>query len=146
MPGAPLTVHPGPVRGGVLGVPGDKSVSHRALLIAALAEGETRIRGLLESEDCLATVAALRALGVADKKSGGEWGGVGVGWGVWHAPSGVSDCGTSGPAMRLRAGMLAGQPFVATSTGDASLRSRPMRRVAEPLGLLGAGIETTPAG
>lgn len=146
MPGAPLTVHPGPVRGGVLGVPGDKSVSHRALLIAALAEGETRIRGLLESEDCLATVAALRALGVAVEKTGEEWRVVGRGMDGWRAPSGVIDCGNSGTAMRLLAGMLAGQPFVATLTGDASLRSRPMRRVAEPLGLMGAAIETTSAG
>lgn len=146
MSAASLTVFPGSVRGGTLSVPGDKSVSHRALILSALAEGETVIHGLLESDDCLATVAALRALGVDVEKRGSDWHVAGRGLHGLRAPDKAIDCGNSGTAMRLLAGVLAGLPFEATLTGDASLSRRPMRRVAEPLGEMGASIETTTAG
>ena len=146
MSAASLTVDPGKVRGGTLSVPGDKSISHRALLLSALAEGETRIDGLLESSDCLATVTALRQLGARVRRQAESWQVSGVGGAGLRAPSAAIECGNSGTLMRLLAGVLAGQPFESTLVGDASLSARPMRRIVEPLSRMGAHIEATAAG
>lgn len=126
---------------GSLTVPGDKSISHRALLLGALAHGQTRIRGWLRGADCLATAAALRALGVAIREeTGGELTVAGTGAEGWREPAQVLDAGNSGTAFRLLTGLLAGRPFFGVLTGDASLCRRPMRRVVEPLRAMGAVI------
>ena len=126
---------------GEIGAPGDKSVSHRALMLAGLAVGETRIDGLLEGEDVLATAAALRALGVEVERAGpGRWRVYGRGVGGLTEPEDVLDMGNSGTAARLLLGLLATHPLTATLTGDASLRSRPMRRVSDPLARFGAAF------
>ncbi len=131
---------------GTIRVPGDKSISHRALMLGAIAEGDTAITGFLAGQDCLATLAALRAMGVQiDRDQPSEVTVRGVGLHGLHAPKQVLDMGNSGTAMRLFAGLLAGQAFDSQLTGDSSLRQRPMNRVAEPLGLMGAQI-TTAAG
>jgi 3-phosphoshikimate 1-carboxyvinyltransferase len=124
-------------------VPGDKSISHRALLFAALARGESRVRGLLDAADPASTASALRALGVsvAPPASATEIRIRGVGLRGLLAPSDPIDCGNSGTTARLLLGVLAGQPLTATLTGDVSLRRRPMRRVTTPLGEMGASIE-----
>jgi 3-phosphoshikimate 1-carboxyvinyltransferase len=124
---------------GTITVPGDKSISHRALMFGALAIGRTEIRGLLEGEDVLATAAALRAMG-ADiaREADGNWVVHGVGLGGLAEPADVIDLGNSGTSARLLLGVLATHPFTAFVTGDASLRSRPMRRVIEPLSRFGA--------
>ncbi len=128
---------------GSLSVPGDKSISHRALLLGALAEGETRIAGFLESGDCHATLAALRALGVPIEQPEATAVVVtGVGMHGLHASSAPLDMGNSGTAMRLFMGLLCGQDFSSRLIGDASLTRRPMERVAAPLRLMGARIDT----
>lgn len=120
-------------------VPGDKSISHRALILGALAIGETRITGLLEGEDVRRTAAAVAALGAGVARDGaGTWRVEGVGLGGLGAPDDVLDMGNSGTAARLLAGVLAAHPVFAVMTGDASLRRRPMRRVTEPLAAVGA--------
>ncbi len=122
-------------------VPGDKSVTQRALIFASLASGESRLRGLLPGEDPQATAAALRALGVdipAFDGEGAELRIQGVGLRGLQAPSGALDLENSGTGARLMLGVLAGQPMTVTVTGDASLRSRPMRRVTTPLSKMGA--------
>jgi 3-phosphoshikimate 1-carboxyvinyltransferase len=125
--------------GGEAAIPGDKSCSHRALILGAMAEGETRITGLLESEDVLATVRAIGAFGIVAKSQGGEWLVHGT---AWQSPDGPIDCGNSGTAARLLMGAVAGMPGVrATFTGDASLSRRPMRRVTAPLERMGAVID-----
>lgn len=132
---------------GRLRVPGDKSISHRAVMLAAIAQGESRIAGCLEAEDVVATMNAFRALGV--RIEGPREGRVtvhGVGLRGLRAPERALDCGNSGTAMRLLAGVLAAQPFDSELTGDESLRRRPMRRVAEPLARMGARIETAADG
>jgi len=124
-------------------VPGDKSISHRALLLAALAGGESRIRGLLRSHDCRATRGCLEDLGVGVVD--GEDGSVavhGVGLRGLQRPSGPLDCVRSGTTMRLLAGVLAGQPFTSLLTGDEQLLRRPMARVVDPLRRMGARIES----
>ncbi len=122
-------------------VPGDKSVSHRAALLAALAEGPSEIHGYLEAEDCLATLAAVEALGAdVTRKGPGEYRIVGPGRAGLSEPCNVIDCGNSGTAVRLLMGVLAGQPFWTLLTGDESLRRRPMGRVAEPLRQMGATV------
>jgi len=127
-----------PLRGRVR-VPGDKSISHRALMFGALAVGTTRIQGLLEGEDVLRTAAAMRALGASVERGGpGAWAVAGRGIGGLSEPADVLDMGNSGTAARLLAGLLAGHPLFAVMTGDASLRARPMRRVTEPLAATGA--------
>jgi 3-phosphoshikimate 1-carboxyvinyltransferase len=131
---------------GTITVPGDKSISHRALMLGAIAEGPTTIYGFLESEDCLATQAALEALGVRIRKTANEVRVDGVGPRGLRAPTGVLDLGNSGTAIRLMTGLLAGQPFASELTGDASLRSRPMERVAGPLRSMGATIATADGG
>lgn len=127
--------------GGVAGVPGDKSISHRALIVAAVAEGETRIAGLLESEDISKTIAGLQALGVGIEKSGGIWRVKGVGRDNFTNPVKPLDFGNSGTAARLFAGLLAGQGVTATLTGDASLKRRPMERIITPLSKIGARFD-----
>jgi 3-phosphoshikimate 1-carboxyvinyltransferase len=121
-------------------IPGDKSCSHRALILGAMADGGTRIRGLLESDDVMATADALRAFGVAvDRKDDGTWV---VKGGAWQSPGAPVDCGNSGTAVRLLMGAVAGMPGIsATFTGDASLSARPMKRVTAPLERMGARIE-----
>ena len=134
-------VTPGGKLTGELRVPGDKSISHRSVMLGALAEGVTTATGLLEGEDVLCTVAAFRAMGVAiDGPRGGEVRITGVGLRGLKAPSAPLDMGNSGTAMRLMAGILAGQSFDTTLIGDASLSKRPMKRVADPLSRMGARI------
>ena len=120
-------------------IPGDKSCSHRALILGAMAEGETRITGLLESDDVLATGRAVEAFGAAVERAGSEWI---VRGGPWRAPDGPIDCGNSGTAARLLMGAVAGMPGLrATFAGDASLSVRPMKRVTSPLARMGAIVE-----
>jgi 3-phosphoshikimate 1-carboxyvinyltransferase len=127
--------------GGRVSVPGDKSISHRAVLLGAVAPGITEVQGLLEGEDCLATLRAVAALGVeATRKGPGHYLLAGVGLEGLGEPEGVIDCGNSGTTARLLLGVLAGQPFTAVLTGDDSLRRRPMERVVEPLGRMGARV------
>ena len=122
-------------------MPGDKSISHRALILGALAVGRTRIEGLLEGEDVLRTAAAVRALGAsAERQSDGAWIVTGVGVGGFAEPNDVLDFGNSGTGARLMLGALASTPLTAVFTGDASLRRRPMGRVAKPLERMGARI------
>lgn len=139
-----------PVRRGLhgdVGVPGDKSISHRAVMLAALAEGTSRIRGFLEGEDTRATARIFARMGVRiEAPSPGVRIVHGVGLHGLDAPDGALDCGNSGTAMRLLCGVLAGQAFDSTLAGDPSLSKRPMRRVTEPLAAMGASIETTAAG
>jgi len=124
---------------GTVSVPGDKSISHRALILGALGVGETRISGLLESEDVLATAAAMNALGAtASRNADGDWQVFGRGVGGLSEPSGVLDMGNSGTAVRLLMGVTATHPLKATFTGDASLSKRPMERVMTPLRQMGA--------
>ncbi len=133
--------------GGTITVPGDKSISHRALMLGAVAEGRTVVHGFLASEDCLATQAAMEALGVSIRRVPGEPVQIdGVGLGGLKTPSRVLDLGNSGTAIRLLMGLLAGQPFACELTGDASLKQRPMERVAVPLRKMGALIETADGG
>lgn len=123
---------------GSLAVPGDKSISHRALMFGALAVGRTRITGLLEGEDVLRTAAAMRALGAEITREGADWVVAGRGIGGLTEPADVLDMGNSGTAARLLAGILATHDFYSVMTGDASLRKRPMGRVIEPLRATGA--------
>ncbi|MGE0258032.1 MAG: 3-phosphoshikimate 1-carboxyvinyltransferase [Alphaproteobacteria bacterium] len=130
-PRAPLT--------GVAAVPGDKSISHRALMFGALAVGRTEITGLLDGEDVLATAAALRAMGAGiERGEGGSWRVDGVGVGGLAEPDEVLDLGNSGTSARLLLGILATHRLTAFVTGDGSLRRRPMRRVIDPLSRFGA--------
>src|SRR4051794_40259210 len=133
----------GPLSGKVR-VPGDKSISHRALILGALAVGETRITGLLEGEDVLNTAQAMRALGARVERragnGGGTWSVRGTGVAGFAQPDAPLDFGNSGTGCRLVMGAVAGCPITATFDGDASLRSRPMRRVLDPLELMGARV------
>jgi 3-phosphoshikimate 1-carboxyvinyltransferase len=139
-----LTVNPGGPLSGRVRVPGDKSISHRAAMFAALAQGESRIESFLPSGDCLATLDCLRALGVKIEQVSEttlvvhECGLHGL-----QEPSGPLNCARSGTTMRLLTGILAGQPFDCTLTGDPQLLRRPMRRITEPLRAMGAEIEDT---
>ena len=136
---APMTAHKsGPLKG-VAEVPGDKSISHRALIFAAMAVGETTITGLLEGQDVLDTAKAMRAFGAEVTQHGaGSWSVHGVGVGGFREPADVIDCGNSGTGVRLIMGCMATTAMTATFTGDASLRKRPMGRVTDPLSLFGA--------
>jgi 3-phosphoshikimate 1-carboxyvinyltransferase len=135
-------VQPGGSLRGVVRVPGDKSISHRAVMLAALADGKTVVDGLLEGEDVLRTVAAFRQMGVSiHGPSAGRIEIDGVGSHGLTAPSAPLDMGNSGTAMRLMAGILAAQPFDAELIGDASLTRRPMKRIVEPLRAMGAAVE-----
>lgn len=126
---------------GTVRVPGDKSVSHRVVLLGAMARGETVGRGWLVAEDCLRTLAAVEALGCEVTREGSTVRIRSEGYEAWLAPDGWIDLGNSGTGFRLLLGALAGRPFAATLDGDASLRRRPMDRVAEPLGRMGARVE-----
>jgi 3-phosphoshikimate 1-carboxyvinyltransferase len=130
----------GPLRG-TCRVPGDKSVSHRALLFGALCDGTVEVRGLGEGGDNKSTAQALRALGVDIRLAGTEAQVRGVGLAGLRAAAGPLDCGNSGTTIRMMTGLLAGRPFETTLEGDASLTRRPMRRLAEPLRKMGAVIE-----
>ncbi|MEL6217025.1 MAG: 3-phosphoshikimate 1-carboxyvinyltransferase [Pseudomonadota bacterium] len=135
----PLTAIASPGLTGTADVPGDKSVSHRSLILGALAIGETQITGLLEGEDILATAAAMQAFGAkVDRDGPGAWRVTGVGVGGLQEPDAVVDCGNAGTGVRLIMGMMATCPIAVTFTGDASLRRRPMGRVLDPLTLFGA--------
>ena len=130
----------GPLAGDIR-VPGDKSISHRALMLGALAVGETRVHGLLAADDTLRTAAALRAMGAAiARRDDGVWSIHGVGVGGLAEPDDVLDLGNSGTSARLLSGLLASHPLTAFFTGDASLRRRPMGRVVEPLTQMGAAF------
>jgi 3-phosphoshikimate 1-carboxyvinyltransferase len=127
-------------------VPGDKSISHRAVMLGALAVGETRITRLLEGEDVMATAAAMRAMGAHVEKTGEEWRIYGVGVGGLLQPSGALEMGNSGTSTRLLMGLLASHAITAAFTGDASLSKRPMSRVIEPLSRMGASFNPSPGG
>lgn len=135
----PMIAHKSGALSGVALVPGDKSISHRALIFGAMAVGETRITGLLEGQDVLDTARAMQAFGAEVESHGaGAWAVRGVGVGGFREPEGVIDCGNSGTGARLIMGAMASTPITATFTGDASLRKRPMGRVTDPLSLFGA--------
>lgn len=131
---------------GTLTPPGDKSISHRALIFSCLARGSSRIEGLLESEDVRATASACQQLGMELREEGGALLLTGVGDGGLQAPHIALDMGNSGTAMRLLAGVLSAQPFSSELTGDASLSRRPMNRIVQPLALMGARIDTAENG
>ena len=135
----PMTARKSGPLSGRAEVPGDKSISHRALIFGAMAVGETRITGLLEGQDVLDTAKAMRAFGAEVTRHGdGAWSVHGVGVGGFSEPSDVIDCGNSGTGVRLIMGCMATTAMTATFTGDASLRKRPMGRVTDPLSLFGA--------
>jgi len=137
---------PGPLAGTVT-VPGDKSISHRALMLSALAVGESRIEGLLEGEDVLATAAAMRAMGAeVERGADGIWRIHGVGVGGLLQPEIALDMGNSGTSTRLLMGLVASHPITTTFIGDASLSRRPMNRVIEPLSQMGADFTASPGG
>ncbi|RHZ97643.1 3-phosphoshikimate 1-carboxyvinyltransferase [Cereibacter sphaeroides] len=137
-PAQPMTARrSGPLKGRAE-IPGDKSISHRALILGAMAVGETQITGLLEGQDVLDTAKAMRAFGAEVIQHGpGAWSVHGVGVGGFAEPAEVIDCGNSGTGVRLVMGAMATSPLTATFTGDASLRKRPMGRVTDPLALFG---------
>lgn len=136
----------GPLRGTVR-VPGDKSISHRSLMLSALAVGESHVSGLLEGEDVLATAAAMRAMGATIERTGeGEWRINGVGVGGLLQPQTALDMGNSGTSTRLLMGLVASHAISATFIGDASLSKRPMGRVIDPLSLTGAEFNASPGG
>ncbi|WP_424970793.1 3-phosphoshikimate 1-carboxyvinyltransferase [Dinoroseobacter sp. S76] len=134
----PMTAHPSGPLSGTAEVPGDKSISHRSLILGAMAVGETKITGLLEGQDVLDTAKAMRAFGAEVTQHGpGAWSVHGVGTGGFAEPEDVIDCGNSGTGVRLIMGAMATTPITATFTGDASLRGRPMGRITDPLALFG---------
>ena len=141
----PITIAARGALTGAIAVPGDKSISHRALMFAALAVGTSRIEGLLEGEDVLATAAALRAMGaIIVREDSGGWRVDGVGVGGLMQPATALDMGNSGTSTRLLMGLVASHPITATFVGDASLSKRPMGRVIEPLSTMGADITASP--
>lgn len=144
-PARPLSIAASGPLVGTLTVPGDKSISHRSLMFAGLAVGESRISGLLEGEDVLATAGAMRAMGAqVERTADGVWQVHGVGVGGLLQPQVALDMGNSGTSTRLLMGLVASHPIAATFTGDASLSARPMARVTVPLERMGASIEASP--
>ena len=139
-PPKPLTLWSDGPLSGIVAVPGDKSISHRALMFGALAAGETVIDGLLEGEDVHATAEALRAMGADIIRAGDRWHVYGVGVGGLLQPCTALDMGNSGTSTRLMMGLIASHPIAATFVGDASLSGRPMKRVMTPLGQMGASF------
>lgn len=134
-------VNPGSVHDAAVAVPGDKSISHRAVMLGSIANGETHISGFLNSEDCLATLGAMSAMGVQTEQHDATTVTVhGVGLQGLQAPEAALDMGNSGTAMRLMAGLLAGQTFDTRLVGDESLTGRPMQRIITPLETMGASI------
>jgi 3-phosphoshikimate 1-carboxyvinyltransferase len=143
----PLTARLGAPLRGRIRVPGDKSISHRALILGAMTVGETTISGLLEGEDVIHTADAMRALGAQVERTGeGRWRVHGVGVGGFAQPAGLLDFGNSGTGCRLALGAVAGCGITTTFDGDASLRSRPMRRVLDPLEKMGARVVSAAEG
>jgi len=142
---APLAVRIHPARSfrGRFHLTGDKSISHRAAILGAMAEGETRIHNFASAADCASTLGCLRALGVEVEREGTEVRVRGHGLEAWRAPAGPLDAGNSGSTLRMLAGALAGRPFPSVLTGDDSLRRRPVERVAVPLRLMGARVAST---
>ncbi|MCR4379055.1 MAG: 3-phosphoshikimate 1-carboxyvinyltransferase [Rhodospirillales bacterium] len=142
-----LTAHPSTPLHGIVRVPGDKSISHRALMLGAVALGQTHVTGMLEGEDVLCTAAAMRAMGAkVERLADGEWNIHGLGVGGLLAPHEDLDMGNSGTAARLLMGLVAGHDFSATFVGDASLSSRPMKRVIDPLSQVGATFKAAEGG
>jgi len=137
-----VIIRPAKFINGTISIPGDKSVSHRAVIIAAMAEGETRIENYATGEDCASTIKCIRQLGVEVEQHGTSVVVRGVGKSGFRKPHEPMDCGNSGTTMRLMAGLLAGQAFDSVLTGDESLLSRPMKRIIEPLRLTGAEIDS----
>jgi 3-phosphoshikimate 1-carboxyvinyltransferase len=138
---SPVTARAGTALKGRLGVPGDKSISHRSLILGLLAIGETRIEGLLEGDDVLRTAEACKALGAAVSREGpGSWRVRGAGIGGLVEPSGVLDFGNAGTGSRLMMGVAGSHPITTTFDGDASLRKRPMRRILDPLVKMGVTV------
>ncbi|MDF2602768.1 3-phosphoshikimate 1-carboxyvinyltransferase [Sphingomonas sp.] len=143
----PVSVHSAPRLAGRIRVPGDKSISHRALMLSALAVGESQVEGLLEGEDVLATAAAMRAMGATIVRGDDAiWRINGVGVGGLLQPQSALEMGNSGTSTRLLMGLVASHPITATFTGDASLSSRPMNRVIDPLSTMGAEFTASPGG
>ena len=141
----PMTFTASPALSGSINVPGDKSISHRSLMLSALAVGESRVEGLLEGEDVLATAAAMRAMGAdISKDADGIWHIHGVGVGGLLQPDGPLDMGNSGTSTRLLMGLVASHAITATFVGDASLSKRPMARVIDPLSRMGASFTSSP--
>jgi len=124
-------------------LPGDKSISHRAAILGAMAEGRTRVRNYSSAADCASTLACLRALGVSISREGTDVTIDSGGLDAWRAAAAVLDAENSGSTIRMLAGALAGRPFRSVLTGDESLRRRPLERVAAPLRLMGAAVRTT---
>ena len=144
---SPLRFCASPPLTGRITIPGDKSISHRALMLSALAVGTSRVTGLLEGHDVLATAAAMRAMGARIERTGeGAWEIAGVGVGSLLQPAGALDMGNSGTSTRLLMGLVASHPITVTFTGDASLSGRPMGRVIDPLSQMGADIVASPGG
>lgn len=140
-----MTFTAAPPLSGHAAVPGDKSISHRSLMLSALAVGESRVEGLLEGEDVLATAAAMRAMGAdIERDADGIWHVHGVGVGGLLQPQTALDMGNSGTSTRLLMGLVASHAITATFTGDASLSKRPMARVTEPLSRMGASFTSSP--
>ncbi|PNU06604.1 3-phosphoshikimate 1-carboxyvinyltransferase [Novosphingobium guangzhouense] len=136
----------GPLKGRIR-VPGDKSISHRSIMLGALAVGETKVTGLLEGEDVLSTAAAMRAMGATVERTGeGAWTVHGVGVGALLQPQAPLDMGNSGTSTRLLMGLVASHPITATFIGDGSLSKRPMGRVIDPLSTMGASFEASEGG
>ncbi|QDC36793.1 3-phosphoshikimate 1-carboxyvinyltransferase [Sphingobium fuliginis] len=141
----PMTFTAAPALSGSIAVPGDKSISHRSLMLSALAVGESRVEGLLEGEDVLATAAAMRAMGADIRRDAdGIWHIHGVGVGGLLQPESALDMGNSGTSTRLLMGLVASHAITATFVGDASLSKRPMARVTDPLSRMGASFTTSP--
>ena len=131
----------GPLRGEVT-IPGDKSISHRSVMFGSIAKGTTEITGFLQGADCLSTISCFRKMGVEIENHGDRVLVHGRGLHGLTAPDSILDCGNSGTTTRLISGILAGQNFSCTLTGDASIQKRPMKRIMEPLGMMGAQIES----
>ena len=146
-PARPMSFQHGESLRGAVRVPGDKSISHRALMLSALAVGESVVEGLLEGEDVLATAAAMRAMGAQiERRDDGRWHIHGVGVGGLMQPATTIEMGNSGTSTRLLMGLVASHPITVTFTGDASLSGRPMGRVIDPLALMGADFTASPGG
>lgn len=139
-----LSIEPGGALSGTIKVPGDKSISHRSVILGSIANGVTQVDGFLQGEDCLATIRAFRQMGVViEGPDQGQLRIHGVGKHGLSKPQSTLDVGNSGTSIRLLSGLLAGQPFDSVLTGDESLQRRPMERVRQPLNLMGAKVETT---
>ena len=138
----PLTIHPADKLTGRLVLPGDKSISHRAVMIGAVSNGKTVAKDILDCDDCNYTIGAFREMGIEIKKEGAYTTIEGKGLRGLSKPSGILNVGNSGTSMRLIPGILAGQDFSAILQGDESLSVRPMKRITEPLSLMGANVKT----